>query len=159
MSEWVKWEEIERLLSIDEKRAAKYRKTLLAAIVGVKLSELRQTKRLTQAQIAKRLRIDQSNVSRIERGRFDAIEIRTLRKYVEALGGELEIRVNIDKISQRLIDSEYEKKMERKLARQVAAKREKKVPAKSAPKAKSVAKRGRPKKVATRVVAARTRSR
>ncbi len=140
MSEWVGWDEVRKKFPVNEKRVAKYAKMMQAAIDGVKLSELRQLRRFTQAQMAKRLKIDQSNVSRIERGRFDGVEIRTLRKYVEALGGELEIRVNIDDASQRLIDSEYEKKMERRLARQVAAKREKKVPAKSAPKAKSVAK-------------------
>ena len=144
MSEWVSWDEVLKTFPVNEKRVAKYAKMMQAAMDGVKLSELRQLRKFTQAQIAKKLKIDQSNISRIERGRFDSIEIRTLRKYVEALGGELEIRVNIDKMSQRLIDSEYEKKMERRLARaEAATKRQKKAPAKSSSKAKSVAKRRR----------------
>ncbi len=51
--------------------------------------ELRQSLKLTQAQIAQRLQIDQGNVSRIEQ-RTDLM-LSTLRKYIEALGGELQL--------------------------------------------------------------------
>ena len=159
MSEWTTWDEIRKEIPANEKRVAKYMKMMQAAIDGVKLAELRQVRRLTQTQMAKKLKIDQSNVSRIERGKFDAVEIRTLRKYVEALGGELEIRVNIDDVSQRLIDSEYEKKMERKVVRAEAKWAKKKVPAKMRPRAKSVAKRRTSKRVSARVAPSRRRSR
>lgn len=151
MSEFTSYDEIRKSWSLDEKKIRRGVRRLSALVEGVKLAELRQVKALTQAQMAKRLKIDQSNVSRIERGKFDAIEVRTLRKYVESLGGELEIRVKIDDVSQRLIDSEYEKKMERKFAREEAAKKRKKAPAKSAPKARSVAKRRQSKKVRAKV--------
>ena len=159
MSEWVSWDEIRKEIPVNEKRVAKYMKMMQAAIDGVELAELRQVRRLTQNQMAKKLKIDQSNVSRIERGKFDAVEIRTLRRYVEALGGELEIRVTIDDVSQRLIDSEYEKKMERKFAREEAVKKRKRAPSRSAPKAKSVAKRRTSKRVSARVAPSRRRSR
>jgi transcriptional regulator with XRE-family HTH domain len=159
MSEWTTWDEIRKKIPVNEKRVAKYIEMMHAAIDGVKLAELRQIRRLTQTQMAKKLKIDQSNVSRIERGKFDAVEIRTLRKYVEALGGELEIRVKIDDLSQRLIDSEYEKEMERKFAREEAVKKRKRAPTRSAPKAKSVAKRRTSKKVSARVAPSRRRSR
>lgn len=150
MSEWVSWDEIRKGIPVNEKRVAKYMKMMQAAIDGIKLAELRQVRRLTQNEMAKKLKIDQSNVSRIERGKFDAVEIRTLRKYVEALGGELEIRVTIDDVSQRLIDSEYEKKMERKLVRAEGTRAKKKLPAKMRPRAKSVAKRRTSKRVVAR---------
>ena len=159
MSEFVSFEELKKSWNLDEKRLRKGVRQLLAVVDGVKLAELRQVKRLTQSQMAKKLKIDQSNVSRIERGKFDAVEIRTLRKYVEALGGELEIRVTIDDVSQRLIDSEYEKKMERKLIRAEAERAKKKVPAKMRPRAKSVAKRRTSKRVSARVAPSRRRSR
>ncbi len=159
MSEWVSWDEIRKEIPVNEKRVAKYMKMMQAAMDGVKLAELRQVRRLTQKEMAKKLKIDQSNVSRIERGKFDAVEIRTLRKYIEALGGELEIRVNIDDVSQRLIDSEYEKKMERKLVRAEAERAKKKLPAKMRPRAKSVAKRRTSKKVSAQVTPSRRRSR
>jgi transcriptional regulator with XRE-family HTH domain len=159
VSEFVSFQELKKSWNLDEKRLRKGVRQLLAVVDGVKLAELRQVKRLTQSQMAKKLKIDQSNVSRIERGKFDAVEIRTLRKYVEALGGELEIRVTIDDVSQRLIDSEYEKKMERKLIRAEAERAKKKAPAKMRPRAKSVAKRRTSKRVSARVAPSRRRSR
>jgi transcriptional regulator with XRE-family HTH domain len=159
MSQWTTLDELEKKWNLDPKRIAKQAKRLQAVLDGVRLSELRQVKQLTQLQMAKRLKIDQSNVSRIERGRFDSIEIRTLRKYIEALGGELDIRVKIDDVSQRLIDSEYEKKMVRKFARREALRVKKKMPAKARPRTKSVAKRRTSKRVSTRVTPSRRRSR
>lgn len=53
------------------------------------LAELRQTRNVTQVQLAEKLGITQGNVSRLE-GRSD-IYLSTLRSYVEALGGHLEI--------------------------------------------------------------------
>ena len=155
MSQWTTLDELEKKWNLDPKRIAKQAKRLQAVLDGVRLSELRQVKQLTQLQMAKRLKIDQSNVSRIERGRFDSIEIRTLRKYIEALGGELDIRVKIDDVSQRLIDSEYEKKMVRKFARREALRVKKKMPAKARPRTKSVAKRRPGKRVTTRALSSR----
>jgi len=155
VSKFVSFEELTKSWNLDEKKLRKGVQQLLALVDGVKLAELRQVKRLTQSQMAKKLKIDQSNVSRIERGRFDSIEIRTLRKYIEALGGELEIRVKIDDVSQRLIDSEYEKKLERKFARKEALRVKKKMPAKARPRTKSVAKRRPGKRVTTRALSSR----
>lgn len=155
MSKFVSFEELTKSWNLDEKKLRKGVQQLLALVDGVKMAELRQVKRLTQSQMAKKLKIDQSNVSRIERGRFDSIEIRTLRKYIEALGGELEIRVKIDDVSQRLIDSEYEKKMVRKFARGEALRVKKKMPAKARPRTKSVAKRRPGKRVTTRALSSR----
>jgi len=140
MSGWITLDELLKKYPVDDKRMAKLRRKSQSLLDGVKLAELRQAKRLTQAKMAKKLKIDQSNVSRIERGSFDAIEIRTLRRYVEALGGEIEIRVRIDEKSQRLIDSEYERKLERRLAQRatgrksVAKKRVKKEVRKKGPR-------------------------
>lgn len=153
MSEWITLEDLLRKFPQDPKRLAKAMREAQAAIDGVKLAELRQAKKLTQAQMAKKLKIDQSNVSRIERGGFDRVEIRTLRRYAEVLGGELEIRVKIDEVSQRLIDSEYEKKIERRMAPGEKAKKKFKTGSKqkATRRAKSVAKRGRAKVQRARV--------
>ena len=55
------------------------------------LSELRRGLDLTQVQLADRLAVTQENVSQIERGDTD-MRVSTLRRYVEALGGRLELR-------------------------------------------------------------------
>jgi DNA-binding XRE family transcriptional regulator len=57
---------------------------------AVNLEELRKSRSITQARIAKLLQTNQGSVSRIER-RTD-IYISTLSQYVHALGGKLEIR-------------------------------------------------------------------
>ena len=61
-----------------------------AALLAVMdLAELRGARALTQAEMAERLSIAQSNVSRLER-RGDML-ISTLREVVHAMGGELRI--------------------------------------------------------------------
>lgn len=55
------------------------------------LADLRRELDLTQAVIAERLEVTQENVSQIERGEAD-VRLSTLNRYVEALGGRLEVR-------------------------------------------------------------------
>lgn len=56
------------------------------------LKMLRQAKQLTQSTIAELLEMDQSEVSRLE-SRSDML-LSTLRRFVEATGGEMHIVVN-----------------------------------------------------------------
>jgi DNA-binding XRE family transcriptional regulator len=60
------------------------------------LGELRRKLDLTQAIVADRLDVTQENVSQIERGEAD-VRLSTLNRYVEALGGHLEIRAAFPK--------------------------------------------------------------
>ena len=57
------------------------------------LRELRRAHELTQTAIAERLRIKQASVARIEQ-RSDLL-LSTLRSYVQAMGGELDIVVRL----------------------------------------------------------------
>lgn len=54
------------------------------------LSQLRAAQRMTQVQLAELLQMNQGNISKLEQ-RAD-MHLSTLRDYVEALGGKLEIR-------------------------------------------------------------------
>ncbi len=58
------------------------------------LAQLRQSRHVTQVQLAETLGISQGNVSRLE-ARSDAY-LSTLRSYIEALGGHLEIAAVFD---------------------------------------------------------------
>jgi len=58
------------------------------------LAQLRQSRHVTQVQLAETLGISQGNVSRLE-ARSD-VYLSTLRSYVEALGGHLEIAAVFD---------------------------------------------------------------
>lgn len=59
---------------------------MMAAMV---LHELRQAMQMSQDQLARKLRVKQANISKIER-RTD-MYISTLRSYIQAMGGDLEI--------------------------------------------------------------------
>ena len=58
-------------------------------IAQMSLAELRKARGQSQAGLAERMNLAQPNISQIE-NRPDAL-VSTLREYVEALGGELEI--------------------------------------------------------------------
>lgn len=57
------------------------------------LQELRKTAGLTQASIADGLDMPQSNVSRLEKG--SDMLLSTLRSYIEAVGGKLNLTVEL----------------------------------------------------------------
>lgn len=76
--------DVESLAEDMKAEAAEYRATM---------AELRGLAGLTQVEVARRLGKPQSEVSRVENTR-DA-RLSTLRAYVDALGGELELTVRI----------------------------------------------------------------
>jgi len=69
------------------------------------LEELRGALRMTQQQLAKILHVDQSAISKLER-RTD-MYVSTLERFIEAMGGRLEIRAVFPEGSVRI--SQFEK--------------------------------------------------
>jgi predicted transcriptional regulator len=63
------------------------------------LQKLREHRRVTQHELAEALGVAQSNISRIEHE--DDPQVSTIRKFVEALGGELVLQA---KIGDEMID-------------------------------------------------------
>ena len=55
------------------------------------LAELRAKYGFKQTEIAEKIGVSQSRVSRMERGELERAGISTIRDYVEALGGEVEV--------------------------------------------------------------------
>lgn len=70
-------------------RLRKVRERSEAILLAMDLAELRGSLELTQEELASRLQISQSNVSRLER-RSDML-VSTLREVVEACGGKLRL--------------------------------------------------------------------
>ena len=71
----------------------------LRAKRGVRLTlrSVRDAIGKTQVEVARESKIDQADVSRLEaRMDFDDCQVATLRRYVEALGGEFEIVAKFD---------------------------------------------------------------
>jgi transcriptional regulator with XRE-family HTH domain len=72
-----------------------HKKRMLDEIRAYRLRELREASELTQVELAERLQVSQNRVSRIERGDIEHTQIDTLRKYVEAVGGQLRVEVEL----------------------------------------------------------------
>jgi len=84
----MKWKDIKHKFSEEEHEEIK--REAAAELERMGFGKLRQARLQTQVALAERLDIPQTAVSRIER-RTDLL-LSTMRKYVEALGGRLELR-------------------------------------------------------------------
>ncbi len=80
---------------LDERKVQEHKARMIGDVRAHKLAELRNEYGLLQEEMAQRLNISQSRVSRIERGEVDQSQVSTLRAYAHALGGELEIVVRL----------------------------------------------------------------
>ncbi|TPJ33472.1 helix-turn-helix domain-containing protein [Mesorhizobium sp. B2-6-6] len=60
-----------------------------------RLRELRESLHLTQSELAAELQVSQNRVSTIERGDLAKAQLDTLRRYVQALGGTLNLEVQL----------------------------------------------------------------
>lgn len=80
---------------VDREAVEAHKRRMLDEVRAYHLRELRELSELTQVQLAERLNISQNRVSSIERGDIGRSQIETLRRYVEALGGELRVEVEI----------------------------------------------------------------
>jgi ribosome-binding protein aMBF1 (putative translation factor) len=90
MSSYTKWDRaayIER--AGGEEEAGRRRKVLMARQGGQRLAGERKRHGLTQAQLAKAMRVSPGRVSQIERGELATID--AVARYIEALGGRLDL--------------------------------------------------------------------
>jgi hypothetical protein len=83
------WKDIKHKFSDEEREQV--RRDATAELTRIGFDKLRQARQLTQVALAERLDIPQNAVSRMER-RTDLL-LSTMRGYVEALGGRLELKV------------------------------------------------------------------
>jgi transcriptional regulator with XRE-family HTH domain len=95
--------EIERRRAPDPERVERIKRALLLENA---LHELRQRRGASQTALAQRLGTSRPNVSRIEQEAD--IRLSTLARYVEALGGDLEIRAVFDDETVRLVGRDRE---------------------------------------------------
>ncbi|MGH2928316.1 MAG: helix-turn-helix domain-containing protein [Solirubrobacteraceae bacterium] len=84
-----KFSELVAPIMTDPVRRARIEQGTREILTAVRLAGLRTEAGLTQAQLAERLGVTQENVSRIERA--EDTQLSTIRRYVEALGGNLEL--------------------------------------------------------------------
>lgn len=82
--------ELRTQVDADPARRARVEEVKRAMREAFALAELRESRRLTQQKLAAAMEVSQANISRIEHQ--DDLYLSTLRGYVEALGGRLELR-------------------------------------------------------------------
>ena len=68
-----------------------HKRQMLAQVRANRLRELREQAGLTQGQLAERIGVGQRQVSKIEHGDLDSAKIGTIRRYLEAVGGDLAV--------------------------------------------------------------------
>jgi predicted DNA-binding protein (UPF0251 family) len=68
-----------------------------AALADLRLEEelvrLRESRGVSQVELATRMGVSQPSVARLESGRMRNVELRTVQRFVTALGGKLIVRV------------------------------------------------------------------
>lgn len=81
--------ELDARLAADPAAKARFEEERRALQDALALSDLRAARGQTQEQVAAALRVSQANVSRVEHE--EDVYLSTLRRYVAALGGQLEV--------------------------------------------------------------------
>jgi hypothetical protein len=94
-----RWEEVEQRL-FTPREIASAERFAERELLEMNLRELRQAAGKTQVELARAAKMKQSELSRSER-REDHL-LSTLRRYVEGLGGELEVVARLDGKAVRL---------------------------------------------------------
>jgi predicted XRE-type DNA-binding protein len=85
------WNETRAKRPPREGRVAEHRARIDAEVGAYRLKEIREEQGLTQVELAERMHVTQPSVSDLERGALDRAGLSTIRAYVEALGGKIEI--------------------------------------------------------------------
>jgi ribosome-binding protein aMBF1 (putative translation factor) len=79
----------------DPKFRAIYDEEAKTKELWLQLAEARQAAGLTQADLAARLGVSQSQVSRMEKRGYQNYTLRSLQRYIEALGSDFELEVAV----------------------------------------------------------------
>jgi DNA-binding XRE family transcriptional regulator len=99
-----KFEQLRAPIRANPERRARVEQYKRAIEDALALAELRESRHVTQQEVAEALGVSQANVSRIEHQ--DDVYLSTLSNYVAALGGYLEIRAVFPEGSVSLLEGE-----------------------------------------------------
>jgi DNA-binding XRE family transcriptional regulator len=94
--------ELRARIEADPARKARSEAYARAMKDALRLGELRSERGVTQVEMARQMEVTQANVSRIEHEEDHYLS--TLREYVEALGGELQLQAVFPDRTVRLVD-------------------------------------------------------
>jgi DNA-binding XRE family transcriptional regulator len=85
------WRDVRAARPPREERVAQHRARLDAEVRAFRLREVREEQGLTQVELAERMHVTQPTISQLEAGNIDRTGLMTIRAYVEALGGTVEV--------------------------------------------------------------------
>jgi len=80
---------------LDDAKVKAISERLRAEVRMHRLAEIREASGITQQALAEQMGVSQARVSQIERGELEHTEVATLRRYLEVLGGEIEVCVRV----------------------------------------------------------------
>lgn len=95
-------DEMYEMRPFDREQVARLAEDMLKEVRLYRLRELREQAKLTQQAMAQELHVSQNSVSKLERGNIDHTQMRTLKKYVETLGGSLKVEATFGDTSYRI---------------------------------------------------------
>lgn len=88
---WSTLEEVEALRPVNEDEITQIKARIYADMRAARLADLRKELSLSQEQLAETIGVGQRRVSAIEHGDVEHTQLSTVRAYVEALGGTVEV--------------------------------------------------------------------
>lgn len=85
------WREVRAARPPREHVVADHRARMEAEVRAYRLREVREEQGLTQVELADRTQVTQPTVSQLEGGQLDRAGLSTIKTYIEALGGTVEV--------------------------------------------------------------------
>ncbi len=90
-SRTVAWQDVRAKRPVDDAAVADHIARMEAEERAYRLREIREEQGVTQKQLAERMHLTQPTISALESGDLDRSGLATLKSYVEALGGTIEV--------------------------------------------------------------------
>lgn len=87
----VSWDEVRAKRPANKARVAEHIARIKAEQHAYKLREIRKQQGITQKELADRMELTQPTISALEAGDLEKSGLATVRAYVEALGGSIEV--------------------------------------------------------------------
>jgi len=92
------FEEYRAKLMSDPEFRAIYEEEARKKELWLQLVDARQAAGLTQQEVAERLGVSQAQVARIEKRGYESYTLKTLQRYVQALGEQFTLAISVKKI-------------------------------------------------------------
>lgn len=90
-SRTVAWQDVRAKRPVDDAAVADHIARMEAEERAYRLREIREEQGVTQKQFAERMHLTQPTIAALESGDLDRSGLATLKSYVEALGGTIEV--------------------------------------------------------------------